>query len=106
MIEGLKEALVSHFDDDPYDAGFYLVWERWTLGVMRYIDGWGPATLVVKDGEHPDGYNVEDIEMVFRLHNSETYWQIEGKWSSYDGQDWNDNLKQVFPHEKVVTVYQ
>jgi hypothetical protein len=30
---------------------------------------------------------------------------VEGKWSSYDGKDWNNNLKQVFPHEKVVTVY-
>jgi hypothetical protein len=107
MIVGLKESLIYQCDgDDTYDEGFHYVWNSWKLNESKFIDSWGPVTLVVKEGEYPDGYNVEDVLMVFKLHNSETYWQVEGKWSSYDGQDWNQNLKQVFPHEKVITVYQ
>lgn len=103
---GLKRDLIDACGEDPYDDGFSLIWNMWNTNETKLVDGWGPVSLIIKDGEYPDGYAIEDVRMVFKLNNSDTYWEASGRWSSYEGKEWNDQLRQVVPREKTITIYE
>ena len=65
-----------------------------------------PIELVHAEGGHSgDG---EYAERVFEHDNNgeKIYVKITGFYSSYDGTDWDSDLKQVSPLKKTITVYE
>lgn len=64
----------------------------------------GSTELVDECGDTEGGgeYSMK----VFHFKDSNLFVRVTGFYSSYNGCDWNDDWKQVFPKEKQITVYE
>ena len=62
-----------------------------------------------KGGSEGDG---EDVELVIQFPSTDggispdILVKFEGYYSSYDGTTWEDDITQVFPKQKTITVYE
>jgi len=58
------------------------------------------------------GYNTQETEMVWKFESGggqftdEKFFQLRGEYTSYDGDDWNNTVREVRPTEKVVRVFE
>ena len=48
----------------------------------------------------------EYSEKVFYFEKHNVYLKVTGFYSSYNGTDWNNDWTEVFPKEKLITVYE
>ncbi len=79
-----------------------------TLSEFGYMDysseelGLGPVEEVAQrggEGEGEDWYSVQ----YFKEHD--VYIRIDGYYNSYNGTDFDNDVYEVFPSEKTITVY-
>lgn len=60
------------------------------------------------------GYNTVETEMVWRIEvdntftggEDEKYFRLRGEYSSYDGDDWENVVKEVRPTQKTVRIFE
>jgi len=54
------------------------------------------------------GYRTLDTEMIWRFSDGDEvkFFQLRGEYTSYDGDDWQNVVKEVRPTEKVVRVFE
>jgi len=86
-IEEVGVDAVGYEDYDEVESGLYLT------TVHEVGGGEGGGDYVERVYEHDN-----DGEPIFV--------RITGYYSSYNGTDWNDGVKQVFPKQKTITVYE
>lgn len=95
-INKLIEELVDKSGDNIYDLLEDLEEGRSELfGSTKLVDYCG-------DEEGGGEYSMK----VFHFEDFNLFVKITGFYSSYNGFDWNDDWKQVFPKEKQITVYE
>jgi hypothetical protein len=101
--------------ESTYNRG----WKWWAHDVsVNAVFQYGNAR-VVKIQESlgdPDtvGYNTVETEMIWRIEvdntltggEDEKYFQLRGEYSSYDGDDWHNTVKEVRPTQKVVRIFE
>lgn len=93
QISDFLEYSVGHSEE--FDS--YTLTNGYTLTMLHSIGGNEGG------GEH--------VERVFSVYDKQDkslkYYKVEGSYASYDGTDMNyRGIKEVFPVEKVVTVYE
>jgi hypothetical protein len=60
------------------------------------------------------GYNTLETELVWRIEvdntltggEEEKYFRLRGEYSSHDGDDWENVVKEVRPTQKVVRIFE
>lgn len=55
-----------------------------------------------------DSYGSENSHLSLVVYDSilEIYIKYTGNRSSYNGEDWEDDFKEVFPNKKIITYYE
>ncbi len=86
------------------------------MGVSDFVgrlDNWGDSTkaadlsvgeAVLKDAKFGCEGGGEELWLVFAI--GEQFFRITGYYSSYEGSEWESDVTEVEPREKVVTVYE
>ena len=64
----------------------------------------GDCEIVHEEGDCEGGGDHSEVVVHFKDHD--IYLRATGFYSSYDGTDWDSDLTQVFPREKMITVYE
>lgn len=67
-------------------------------------DSLGHVETVHSEGDCEGGGEHSEKVLYFAEH--EIYIRITGFYSSYDGTDWYDEMSQVYPKKKTITVYE
>lgn len=93
IIEYLKAHLITN---DDYGEG-----ELW-----HYRESVGLGTIAVVNSVGDKEGGGEYSEIVYNFVDYGVYLKITGFYSSYNGTDWNDDWTEVFPQEKMTTVYE
>lgn len=65
---------------------------------------WGDVEEVDSQGDYEGGGDFAMKVLFFKDHN--VYIRQTGFYSSYNGTDWNDDYREVFPKEKTITVFE
>ena len=64
----------------------------------------GDVEVIDKQGDCEGGGDYAMKVFLFKAHN--VYIKVEGFYSSYNGTEWDEEYKEVFPQQKTITVYE
>lgn len=83
-------------------------WAEWNEGTdgPEEVEGLGLVEVVEHEGGEGEG---DHAHIVFRVANEAgdvvRHFKVDGYYSSYGGFDWDGDLYEATPEEKVITVY-
>lgn len=85
-------------------TGWDAVWQSWSVGELKVIQGKTVSKVSETDSDELDGYSTIPIEMVFEVNYGQ-YYKLSGRWSSYDGKKWDKKLVEVEKRERTAFYY-
>lgn len=105
VAAALIEYAEEHLDWGSY--GSYINYIDDISGKQYEVPELGIVTIV--DYHNHDSYKnydnwTEDLWIVFEI--GDTLYRATGTYTSYEGENWNDELKIVRPMPKVITVFE
>lgn len=94
--------------DDDNDCDQISDFLEYQVGHSEEFDSYTLTMLHSIGGNEGGGEHVEYVFSVYdKQDESLKYYKVEGSYASYDGTDMNyGGIKEVFPVEKVITVYE
>lgn len=107
-LELIRTALLQYAEEE-LDWGSYGSYINYYDSINRQYDVPGLGTVTIVDchsydsDKNYDGWS-EDIWVVFDIQGK--LYRATGTYTSYSGDDWDDNLKLVKPVEKTITVFE
>jgi hypothetical protein len=105
--QNIKDFVAAAYCADAgysYDPGCYseAIWEM-SGGSIRYGDVFISCQRT-GGGEGSGEYM--DVVWTFKDDNSARYFKETGRYYSFVGGEWNDDMREVFPRQVEVTVYE
>jgi len=73
------------------------------IEAQKLLETVGPTKIVHQEGDREGGGDHSEVVVHFEEHD--IYLKATGYYSSYNGTEWNDEMTEVRPQEKVITVY-
>lgn len=92
-----EELCIENDEDRDEEEGFAEALQYYGDGEGVNLPGVGTAYLV--EYNHVN----EDLELIFKI--DEQFFRITGYYSSYDSDQWDNDVEEVAPEEKVIIVY-
>ena len=71
---------------------------------MNETEELGNAPIIAEEGDCEGGGDYSMVVRHFEKFN--IYIKETGYYSSYNGTDWNNDFEEVFPVQKIITVYE
>lgn len=94
------------FEQLQKDFDFYELLDSDYSEDLSNIESFGNVKCVSSEGFDLDSYlNSVDIQRTYHFEDHNIYLQIKGRFSSYSGTAY-DEVKQVYPVEKTVIIYE
>jgi hypothetical protein len=109
-VHNVKDFIAAAYCADVgysvYDPGCYneAIWEMYN-GTIRY------GNILITQQQQTGGGegSGEYMDVVWKIHdddNNARYFKQTGRYYSFVGGEWNDDMKEVFPRQVEVTVYE
>jgi hypothetical protein len=105
-VKDVEEALILLKSDDPED---FRAWDEWygDKPIQTEIDN-VPVTVTLIEDVGGEGQG-DHRHLVFKIERASClprFFRKDGYYSSYNGNDWDGDFKEVSPITKTVTVYE
>lgn len=92
---------LEEFINTEYDTDFWYEMYRPWRNEPEYDTPWGVATYQDSGSEYDEGCQARWL--VFKV--AERYFRKTGHYDSWAGGEWDGELEEVRPREKMITVY-
>lgn len=104
VMDALMKTEYAYDDEDRYYYGRDFNWGEFSWGAREALDTEvGVVRVVDQEGGEGQG---DHAHIVFQVKDTGQYFRIDGYYSSYEGTDWDGELREVHRVTREVVFYE